>query len=177
MFLLEPATADHLHQLADMINQAYRGEGGWTSEAGLVTGLRTTAAKLEGEMASGEYRYFVCYADDTLVGCCNLQLQPTVVEIGGFTIIPAWQGKGVGSQMLAQAEILAARLRPGLPTAVRVLTPREDLIAYFVRRGYQKTGRVDPYPVGQGVGEPLVEQLTLVQLQKTVATVATGAAS
>jgi hypothetical protein len=47
--------AADLAQVADLVNAAYRGEGGqagWASEVGIVSGQRTTSAALEEDLAT-----------------------------------------------------------------------------------------------------------------------------
>lgn len=46
-----------------------------------------------------------------------------------------------------------------------VLNLRDELIDFYLRRDYVKTGRISSYPVDAGVGEPLTE-LQLIHLQK-----------
>ena len=46
-----------------------------------------------------------------------------------------------------------------------VLSVRHELIAYYERRGYVQTGRVDVYPLDANVGIPQVD-LHLIEMRK-----------
>ncbi|MDN5821247.1 MAG: GNAT family N-acetyltransferase, partial [Brachybacterium sp.] len=45
-FTLRPATDGDVPELVDLVQSAYRREGGWTTEVHLVAGHRTDAAEL-----------------------------------------------------------------------------------------------------------------------------------
>lgn len=48
-----------------------------------------------------------------------------------------------------------------------VLNVREELIQYYERRGYKKTGLIEDYPLDANVGMPLLD-LNLIEMQKTL---------
>lgn len=48
-----------------------------------------------------------------------------------------------------------------------VLSVRTELIAYYERRGYVRTGVIDDYPLDAGVGKPMVD-LHLVEMRKII---------
>jgi hypothetical protein len=48
-----------------------------------------------------------------------------------------------------------------------VITAREDLVAWYVRRGYERTGRTSPFPYGdERVGRPTRDDLEFELLTK-----------
>ena len=48
-----------------------------------------------------------------------------------------------------------------------VINKRAELIAYYERRGYERTGEVEPFPYGDDrFGVPLVDDLEFVVLVK-----------
>ena len=47
-----------------------------------------------------------------------------------------------------------------------VVSQREELIAFYERRGYKKTGEILEYPVHLNVGIPAVAGLTIEYLEK-----------
>jgi len=49
---------------------------------------------------------------------------------------------------------------------MRVLHQREELIGYYQRRGYRQTGETAPFPESQRFGNPLVDDLWFVVLEK-----------
>jgi ribosomal protein S18 acetylase RimI-like enzyme len=65
-----------------------------------------------------------------------------------FAVSPKTQGGGLGKQVLAEAE-RTAREDFGLDSMqMTVIRQREDLIAWYVRRGYARTGETKPFPYG-----------------------------
>jgi hypothetical protein len=47
-----------------------------------------------------------------------------------------------------------------------VLSSRPELLAFYERRGYARTGEQAAYPVGAGVGTPRSEALHVLSLEK-----------
>jgi hypothetical protein len=47
-----------------------------------------------------------------------------------------------------------------------VVSSRSELIAFYLRRGYQKTGVVQDYPLSAGVGTPKFSGLKIEVLEK-----------
>lgn len=79
----------------------------------------------------------VCTADATLVACCELVTQAEArVYFGMFAVRPALQARGTGRRVLAAAEQLAQLLWAGRVMEMQVIAQREDLIAWYLRRGY-----------------------------------------
>jgi GNAT superfamily N-acetyltransferase len=78
---------------------------------------------------------------------------------------PTAQNSGVGRAVLAHAEGLArgwgcSRMR------MTVISTRSELIAYYERRGYVRTGIREPFPADAGVGVLLVPELWLDEFVK-----------
>ncbi len=48
-----------------------------------------------------------------------------------------------------------------------VVSQRTELIAYYERRGYTRTGKTKEYPTHLNVGVPLKSDLTVEYLEKT----------
>jgi len=47
-----------------------------------------------------------------------------------------------------------------------VITIRPELIAYYERRGFQRTGRTKPFPAEYGKENMLVQDLHMEELEK-----------
>ena len=88
-------------------------------------------------------------------------------EIGLFSVDPDEQGLGIGSKLLDAAEAHARDKMGVSRVSVWVISVRDDLIAWYERRRYARTGGTAPFPVGEGVGEVLVPgPLEFVGLEK-----------
>lgn len=167
--------------LLKMINAAYRQQHdqSWTSEAGIISGDRINQAQLEALLQrqhspSHDAQLLIAelntQSHEEIVGCIALNYSKFDAEIGTYCIAPAWQASGFGQQVLQAAELYAIKHEPKLKTfTMWVLDVREELIAYYERRGYVVTSVVEDYPADADVGEPLVE-LKMIQMQKQVGT-------
>ena len=158
--------------LLALVQSAYRGDtsrAGWTTEADLLDGQRIDAAQLQTVMDAPDSSVLtVTDEDGELVGCANLALRADGdAYFGMFAIRPTAQGSGTGRQVLAEAERLA-RSRWQVPGMTRsVIAQRSELIAWYERRGYRRTGATEPFPYGdERFGRPLRDDLHFVVLRK-----------
>jgi ribosomal protein S18 acetylase RimI-like enzyme len=86
-----------------------------------------------------------------------------------FSVRPGLQGAGIGGQVLAEAERFA-RDEFGMDVMrMTVIDLREELIAWYERRGYRRTGIKKPFPYGdERFGIPLRDDLRFEVLEKTL---------
>jgi ribosomal protein S18 acetylase RimI-like enzyme len=71
-----------------------------------------------------------------------------VAQIGMFAVRPTLQSRGLGSALLAEAERVArAELAAG-HAEMTVIEQRLDLLPWYERRGYRRTGATEPFPYG-----------------------------
>jgi GNAT superfamily N-acetyltransferase len=67
-----------------------------------------------------------------------------------LSVRPAEQAGGVGRGLLAHAEGFARERWGCSVMAMRVITTRAELLAWYERRGYRRTGRTEPFEPGDG---------------------------
>ncbi|MYW01347.1 GNAT family N-acetyltransferase [Streptomyces sp. SID3343] len=159
--------------LVTLIESAYRGEGsrqGWTTEADLLGGGRTDADAVGAVIDAADSVMCVAERDGLLVGCCQLERRAdSVVYFGMFAIRPGRQGGGLGRVLLAEAERVAAESWGGKTMHMTVIRQREELIAWYERRGYLRTGILSPFPYGdERFGIPLRDDLEFELLTKDI---------
>jgi N-acetylglutamate synthase-like GNAT family acetyltransferase len=151
--------------VVSLVESAYRGESsraGWTTEADLLDGQRTDPD----EVASVLDDLIVAEDDSRLVGCCTLIPRDGHAYFGMFAVRPGLQGGGVGSQLLAEAERLAAEHGAG-HVEMTVISTRTELIDFYLRRGYVDTGETRPFPYGDDrFGRPRRDDLAFTVLVK-----------
>jgi GNAT superfamily N-acetyltransferase len=159
--------------LVALIESAYRGDSsrrGWTTEADLLHGQRTDPEGVaEVVRGSGSRMLAALYGGD-LVACCQLERRAEgIAYFGMFAVDPERQGGGLGRLVLAEAERVAAGEWGSGEMHMTVIRQREDLIAWYVRRGYVRTGRMSPFPYGdERFGLPQVDDLEFELLVKTL---------
>ena len=164
---LSLATTSDVPAIVDLLNLTYRSDVGWTNEHALVGGHRVTFDQVMQIVAGPEADFLIYVQNNCLVSCIRLAVANGVAELGMFAVVPDLQGSGIGSRVIAAAEHYARQNYAASKFVMSVLAPRAELIAYYERRGYQRTGRVMPFPVDENVGSPKVTGLMLEELEKT----------
>jgi PAS domain S-box-containing protein len=166
------AVPDDLTGLAQLVNSAYRGDSsraGWTTEADLLSGVRTDVAELSQIINTEGSVLLLCIRSGEIIGSVHLQrIDEESAHLGMFVVRPVLQGGGVGKRLLREAESTVQRLWGCHRIAMSVLTARPELIAYYQRRGYLRTGKTQPFSTADGKNRILVESLELETLEKIV---------
>ncbi len=102
-----------------------------------------------------------------IVACCQLEHRGDHAYFGMFAVSPALQGAGLGRAVIAEAERQARASWGVTEMHMTVITVREDLIAWYERRGYRRTGRTTPFPYGdERFGIPQRDDLAFELLVK-----------
>ncbi|ANN72681.1 GNAT family N-acetyltransferase [Bordetella bronchialis] len=80
----------------------------------------------------------------------------------------AFQAAGIGKSIMAGAEAFVGE-RGAASVKISVIDVRDSLIAWYERRGYERTGEIEPFPYDDpSVGVPLRDDLTLITLRKVL---------
>jgi ribosomal protein S18 acetylase RimI-like enzyme len=165
---LHPATELDHPAIITLMNAAFRGTEGWSIEGDIVEGQRTNASLLSEEIANGA-SYLISKNETTsaIDGCVSLQQSsPEKWYLGSLTVNPALQNAGFGRKLLDAAENYAA-VRGARIIEITVVNVRESLIAWYERRGYQRTGQTRPFPYGDDrYGNPTRNDLEFIVLEK-----------
>jgi GNAT superfamily N-acetyltransferase len=163
------ATLADVSTIVALVESAYRGDAsraGWTTEADFLEGQRTD----EDDVRSSIERGMILLAEDAgeLVACANVAKEDGAGYFGMFSVVPTRQGGGIGSRVLAEAERIV-RDEWKLPAMrMTVIDIREELTAFYVRRGYARTGLKKPFPYGdERFGVPKRPDLQFEVLEKT----------
>ena len=108
--------------------------------------------------------------DGRLTACCHLEWRGGgVVYFGMFAVRPGQQGTGVGGKLLTQAEDYARTDYGATSMEMTVIAQRHELIAWYERRGYRRTGETRPFPYGDArFGVPRRDDLHFVVLEKSL---------
>ncbi|RSM09817.1 hypothetical protein CEP52_003919 [Fusarium oligoseptatum] len=145
-----PATPADIPPVLSLVRSAYRGpssRAGWTTEADLVADERISP---------------------DLVACCEVgRRDGDHAYFGLFAVSPELQAAGIGRQVLQRAEEHAKKEWGSRIMNMWVIWKREELIAWYVRRGYRITGEKAPFPYDQLVnGSALRDDLYFEVLEK-----------
>jgi ribosomal protein S18 acetylase RimI-like enzyme len=168
--MIAKVVAADIASLNTLINSAYRGEfskKGWTTEAHILEGSRTTEAELL-EIIQDKHNTILKYSEhNKIIGCVLLKAKENELYLGMLTVSPELQNSGIGKKLLQQAEVFAAEL--GLPKIVMtVIFVREELISWYKRNGYVDTGVREPFPVSEVFNPTTKESLEFMVLEKII---------
>jgi ribosomal protein S18 acetylase RimI-like enzyme len=148
------ATLLDCESLSLLVNSSYRGESscqGWTTEDSLVGGPRIDVQMLADIINDNTNIILVFFdlTDKILVGCTHLQLKSAIkaAYLGMLTVRPNLQAKEYGKFIMSVAENYAVNNWNVEYMEMTVIIFREELIAYYKRRGYVDTGRREPFPI------------------------------
>jgi ribosomal protein S18 acetylase RimI-like enzyme len=167
------ATEADVDTLVALIESAYRGDAsrsGWTTEADILDGQRTDPEGVLEVVKSPDRRLLTVERDGTVVACCQLEHRGEYAYFGMFAVSPTLQGAGLGKAVIAEAERQARESWGVREMHMTVISVRDDLIAWYERRGYRRTGKMSPFPYGdERFGIPLRPDLQFELLVKPLA--------
>lgn len=164
------ATAGDIPALITLVTSAYRGDAsraGWTTEADLLDGARIDAEGLLADLARPRSSILLAERDGQLLACAHVADDYGKGYFGMFSVDPAQQGSGIGKILIEAAEGHATR-EWGVPVMqMTVIDVRDELIAFYERRGYVRTGIKKPFPYGdERFGIPKRNDLQFEILEK-----------
>ncbi|MBD2716666.1 GNAT family N-acetyltransferase [Microvirga sp. STR05] len=164
------AAESDIPAMAALVNRAYRGEAsrqGWTTEADLLDGPRTDEADLRQLSAAPGATFLLARtAAGELVGSVYTKPEAPDLYVGMLSVDPTRQAAGIGRQLLAAAEA-QARQAGFTDVLMSVISVRAELIAWYERLGFQRTGEVQPFPLHASPSIPK-QPLELLLLRKMV---------
>ncbi len=164
------ATPDDVTAIVALVESAYRGDAsraGWTTEADMLDGQRVDIVGVGEIVAKAGSHVMLAEADGELLACCHLERQGDTCYFGMFSVKPMRQGGGVGRRMMVEAERVARAKWGSTRIEMTVISIRDELIAWYERRGYRRTGRFKPFPYGdRRFGIPKRDDLRFELLEK-----------
>ena len=168
--MISVATEKDSSALNKLINSAYRGESskkGWTTEAFLLEGLRTTEKELIAIIATNKNTVLKYTDSNQIIGSVLLVEKEQQLYLGMLTVSPELQNSGIGKKLLQQAEVIAAA-RGLFKIVMTVISVRSELISWYKRNGYQDTGLREPFPEGDVHISISKEPLEFIVMEKNL---------
>ncbi len=145
--MIIPATLFDAEAISRLVNSAYRGDSsrlGWTTEADLLDGTRTDAAAISSAIDDPGTTMLKHVEGVEITGCVELVRHGDSMYLGMLTVKPGIQGRGLGKSILMAAEAYA-RAAGCTSVHMTVISLREELIAWYIRRGYRLTAQKKPF--------------------------------
>ena len=172
-----PAIQADIPALVSLVESAYRGDAskqGWTTEADMLDGRRTGADDIEACIARPQSRIVIAERASPagapeLLACAHVAVEDDAGYFGMFSVRPNLQGGGIGKAVLNEAERIARDEWKVPAMRMTVIDIRDELIAFYERRGYRRTGIKKPFPYGdERFGLPKRGDLRFEVLEKTL---------
>lgn len=170
---LEEVTPAELPAFHALIERAYRGDSaraGWTHEADLLAGPRTSIAELQG-LVDDPSKLLLMWREDGAVraGVLLHDKGAGLAYLGMLTVEPGRQGEGLGKRLLRAAEDQAVAGFRATRIEMQVFPQRTALIAFYQRLGYRLTGEHRPFPYADAPNAgALRDDLEFVVLEKAL---------
>lgn len=169
--MISKATVADISALNKLINSAYRGESskkGWTTEANILDGSRTTENELKEIIENNKNTILKYTQGNKIIGCVLLVEKESELYLGMLTVSPELQNSGIGKKLMLQAELYASNLRLS-KIVMTVISVREELISWYKRKGYVDTGGRQPFPTSDVFSQTSNEPLEFMVLEKSIA--------
>jgi len=171
-FTFRPATPADLNAVIALVTSAYRGESsraGWTTEADFLEGNRIDPEILRDDMLRPRSRVLLAERTGQLIACAHIAEDDGAGYFGMFAVSPTLQGAGIGKALLAEAERVVFEEWQLPLMRMLVIDLRGELIAFYQRRGYHRTGRYTAFPYGDPrFGLPRRDDLRFETLEKSL---------
>jgi GNAT superfamily N-acetyltransferase len=148
------AGASDAPAIAALVESAYRGDEsrrGWTTEESLFPDSRTNVNEIAGFLADPDTRFVLAHQGADMVGCAMIRNEHGAGYFGLFAVKPNLQGAGLGKSILNYAEQQAREIWNCREMAMTVINIREELVAFYLRRGYRQTA-TKPFPFDKEPG-------------------------
>jgi ribosomal protein S18 acetylase RimI-like enzyme len=145
------ATVDDIPALVELVTSAYRGDSsrkGWTTEADLLDGNRIDSQMLREDIERPRSRVIIAERDGQWLGCAHVCEHDGGGYFGMFAVRPDLQGAGLGKALLAEAERIVRDEWKLSIMRMTVIDIRNELVAWYERHGYRRTGITRPFPYG-----------------------------
>jgi GNAT superfamily N-acetyltransferase len=168
---LEAATPTDVAAIVALVESAFRGDAsraGWTTEADLLDGRRTGPDEISSMLADPDRRILVERdADGALLASVTLKREGEAAWLGMLSVRPTRQAAGVGRRVVEGAESWVKAHWGSQRMRMTVIVQRTELIAWYERRGYRRTGETAPFYYGdERFGLPRRQDLSFIVLEK-----------
>ncbi|QDW66186.1 GNAT family N-acetyltransferase [Luteimonas granuli] len=166
------ATEADIDAIVLLVTRAYRGESsraGWTTEADLLDGDRIDPEVLRADIGRPRSRVLLALRDGALLACAHVADDGGRGYFGMFAVEPTLQGGGIGRAVVAECERIARTEWRLSSMRMTVIDLRGELIAWYERLGYRRTGEHLPFPYGDArFGVPRRDDLRFAVLEKAL---------
>lgn len=170
-FEMQKAVAKDVNSIVDLVESVYRGDSsmkGWTTEAHLLGGQRVDQQMVNDMIAKPNAALLVYGSPERVLACVFLEREASGVHLGMLSVSTSLQGQKIGQKVLEFCETFIQKEWGEKELHIEVLWQRTELIAWYERRGFRKTGKTKPFPNDPRYGLPKVSDLYFFEMIKRV---------
>ena len=156
-FEFRTASPGDAELICELVNSVYRGENsrkGWTTEADFLDGIRINTAKVNELIRLPDNVILVVSFNNKIIGCVQLEKNGSKCHLGMLSVDVKYQNSGIGRMLMDKSEDYAVKDLGCDEMEMKVIGRRTELIDYYLRRGYTKTGEREPFVLNTHFGEP-----------------------
>lgn len=172
------ATSDDAAQIQNLIQSAFRTEdtrARWTGSTELASQFHISVDEVLANINKPDYTVLVA-TDPTnssndgaivaSVECVRQRTATDLARLSMFAVDSSRQRSGLGRAVLARAEDYCRREWGVTRLGLNALSTREELISWYVRCGFERTGATSAFPRERFPALDLPEDLCFVELEK-----------
>ncbi|KAI8958398.1 acyl-CoA N-acyltransferase [Daldinia sp. FL1419] len=169
------ATLDNAAQIQQLVQSAFRAEDSrenWTGDMALASRFSIKVEEIASNIAKPDSAFLMAIDENgSLIGSVCVSKRSTGLgRISMLAVDPRRHRGGLGRKILSNAEEYCQRAWGVGRIGLNALSSRHELIAWYMRRGYQKTGGLTQFPREWFAGLTLPDDLCFVELEKDLDT-------
>ncbi|KAI0136211.1 putative GNAT family acetyltransferase [Xylariales sp. AK1849] len=174
------ATPNNAAQLQKMVQAAFRAEdsrGNWTADMALSAGFRIEVEEVMAMITKPNCAILMA-TDDNGALVASAEVSRRSADLARLSMLAVDQQRqrgSIGRQVLANAEDYCRRTWGVNKMGLNALSTRKELILWYMRCGYRKTGELSPFPHERTTLVPLPDGLCFVELEKDLDAVSVAA--
>lgn len=170
------ASTEDAAQLQQLVQSAFRAEdsrNAWSADMDLSSRFRIEVPEIVMTIMDPDSAYLMATDNNgTLVASIGISKRGTNrARLFMLAVDQHHQRGGIGRHVLTYAEHYCEQTWGVRKLELDALSTRQELILWYIRRGYRKTGESTPFPREKYDGLVLPDDICFVQFEKDLSTV------
>ncbi|KAJ5939394.1 acyl-CoA N-acyltransferase [Penicillium verhagenii] len=171
------ATLNDAPSIQQLVQSAFRAEDSrkdWTADMELGKSFTVSVEEVKTVITNPDSVILLAFTKDNdqeiLVASMDTVKRPN--NSARFSMVAVnqnYQQAGVGRRALAYAEEYSQQTWGVTTLGLNALSTRQELIAWYLRQGYRKTGEESPFPTEKFPHLDLPEDMCFVEMEKQLA--------
>lgn len=172
------ATIDDALQIHTLLTASFRADDtreNWTADTSINSGYTIPLEAITTKITNSDSEVLLATdpsnskSPTAIVATVGVvKAAPNLARIVNIAVDGTYQQGGVGRRVLAYAEDYCRRTWGVEKLGLNALSPRKELMEWYMRCGYRKTGELTPFGVTHINGAELPDDLCFVEFEKDV---------